>query len=201
MKNSKVLALAVPLVGQHVIALVVIGRAVLQDDAFSDRCDLYRTPIEALPLGVLTVLSQTALWLAAFNKRKFSQAAVLSLVVRESHWTLGIFGLLAAVMIPYSFATHSANPFIIFVWPITFISITSCRLVLSMHELQYEGSRGESVTEFIFTTIMNSTQGSCDSTHASCKSPALDSCRSPPISINSLPTESSYELSPRLGCS
>ncbi|KAH9478225.1 hypothetical protein JR316_0008678 [Psilocybe cubensis] len=126
MKDSKILALALPLIGQHVVALVVVGRAVFKDDAFSDTCDLYHTPIEALPLGILTIVSQAAVWLAAFKKRKIAQAAVLSLVVRESHWTLAVFGVLAAIMIPYSFATQSVNPFIIFVWPTTFISMTTC---------------------------------------------------------------------------
>ncbi|KAF8156122.1 hypothetical protein B0H34DRAFT_716282 [Crassisporium funariophilum] len=139
--GKKVCALVLPVAFPFVICFSYTGRNIYLTKApFSPLCDLPRTPLEGALLVPTVVIAHMLVWVATFAKRNVAegQAVVVRLVVHEGGWTLVVFFAIVAAITPYTYATHSTNPFVVFVWPTTIFSITSCRLIINMRQLKTE---------------------------------------------------------------
>ncbi|KAF8199035.1 hypothetical protein BJ912DRAFT_686709 [Pholiota molesta] len=140
-KCKKTLFLVVPITIQFVIGALTFG-FVLREKSFDYKCD-FRNPqqIESVLQGVAVIVAHASLWVATFAKRNVGRGPykfLVRLVVHEGFWTFVLLLALASGLIPYSYASRSANPFILFVWPISIISITVCRLIMNMRRLSVE---------------------------------------------------------------
>jgi len=141
-KNRNVYWLCIPILLQFVAAFYVLKRTALQENPFNSKCDITETPIEAAILGVAVVFAHAALFVTSFVKRNATQGrvVVVNLVVKEGTWTFVLlFGLVLGLQ-AFAFASRSSNPFVLFVWPIAVISVTSCRMIMGMRRLQMERS-------------------------------------------------------------
>ncbi|KAF8167112.1 hypothetical protein B0H34DRAFT_680297 [Crassisporium funariophilum] len=140
-KSIKVSLLALPVALPFAICFCYIGRNIyLEDTPFTPTCDLPKTPLEAAILVPTVVIAHMMLWVATFAKRNVAQghATVVSLVVHEGGWTLVILCAMVAGITPYPYVVQSTNPFVMYVWPTTIFSITSCRLIMNMRQLKTE---------------------------------------------------------------
>ncbi|KAF8959296.1 hypothetical protein BDZ97DRAFT_2061256 [Flammula alnicola] len=125
-KSKNILLLIVPIILQFVIASILTWD-ISQKGAFNYQCDFRNPPIESIFLGVSVIVTHASLWVATFAKRNVGQgqALIVKLVVREGSWTFVLLFAIVSGLLPYVYASHTANPFIVFVWPISVISITA----------------------------------------------------------------------------
>ncbi|KAF4618546.1 hypothetical protein D9613_009724 [Agrocybe pediades] len=95
LRNPKIFILLTLVAIPYLIAFILVVRNVLKEDAFNHHCDLKHTPIEAVPLGVMTILSHLAMWLATYSRRNIAEgrATVVDLVVKGGHWALALLFL------------------------------------------------------------------------------------------------------------
>ncbi|KAF8816820.1 hypothetical protein BYT27DRAFT_7181287 [Phlegmacium glaucopus] len=136
-KNSKIYMLVAPLVLQHVMASLLVGRNAFRHDSFNSRCDIIDAPIDVGILGGLTVAAHVPLWFATiWKRREASHAEAGRLVVHEGSWSFGLLTIYIAGMLSYCVVTRSGNPFAIFVWPMVAVSMASCRMIIHMRELK-----------------------------------------------------------------
>ncbi|KAF8156088.1 hypothetical protein B0H34DRAFT_520797 [Crassisporium funariophilum] len=160
-KNLKVCLLVLPLSLPFIISFG-IGRHIYINTAFNPICVLQRTPFEAAFLVPTVVIAHMAVWVTTFARRNVAhgQAAVVRLVVHEGAWTVVVFCAIVAAIAPYSYTTQSSNPFVIYVWPTTVFSITSCRLIMNMRRLKTEptGLSISSVYDLRLSTVLTTFQ-------------------------------------------
>ncbi|KAF9557053.1 hypothetical protein CPC08DRAFT_752175 [Agrocybe pediades] len=93
LRNPRIFVLIALVSIPYLITFVLVFRSVLKEDAFNQQCDLKHTPIEAVPLGVTTIISHLALWLATFSRRNIATgqaAVVVDLTVKGGHWILAL---------------------------------------------------------------------------------------------------------------
>ncbi|KAF9480367.1 hypothetical protein BDN70DRAFT_920611 [Pholiota conissans] len=160
-KNKKTLVLAVPIIVQFVIPTLTFW-SVFRDKSFDYKCNFkFRNSqkMETVLQGVVVIVAHASLWVAVFVKRNAGRGPytlIVKLVVHEGFCTFAILLALVSGLAPHLYASRSANPFILFVWPITVISITACRLIMNMRSLSVETTANDDLaTDELHLTIIS----------------------------------------------
>ncbi|KDR79385.1 hypothetical protein GALMADRAFT_137227 [Galerina marginata CBS 339.88] len=112
---------------------------------FGPSCDALETPADVIYFMATVVFSQTVLLILTVRKRKvaFGQSPLIDLVVRDGAWVFVLIVSMFVAIIPYSFIVQVFKPHIIFVWPITLLSVTACRLILNMQKITVSPVAGQ----------------------------------------------------------
>jgi len=128
---------------------------------FGPSCDVLKTPPDVAYFMVTVIASHTALLILTVRKRKvaFGQSPVVDLVVRDGAWVFVLVVSMFMVTIPYSLVSQVAKPYVMFVLPISLLSIIACRVILNMQEVvvipgNYSGD-GTTDTGIAFTSYID----------------------------------------------
>ncbi|TFK37875.1 hypothetical protein BDQ12DRAFT_684773 [Crucibulum laeve] len=134
---------------------------------FDPICDVRETPCEVVYFTASVVLTQVILLLMVVVKRNvaFGRAPVVHLVVREGAWIFVLVVSLFAINVPYSLFTRIARPHMVFGWPMTFLSLASCHVILNSIRPPDENeastsSRRSTSPSVQFTTFLDLSVGS-----------------------------------------
>ncbi|TFK31653.1 hypothetical protein BDQ12DRAFT_693769 [Crucibulum laeve] len=124
---------------QRVIAVGVdvrVGEYVRYDEI----CRAKQETVDVLVLGAGVLFTQAVIWTLTFSKRKVrkestSNARFMGLLLRDGAWAFAGIVALFSVIVPYAFlveiSSHTA-----FSWPISLLSIATCRIILNMQGLK-----------------------------------------------------------------
>jgi len=130
---------------------------------FGPSCDVLKTPPDVAYFMAAVVFSQTILLILTLRKRRvaFGQSPLVDLVVRDGAWVFVLVVSMFMITIPYSFVAQVSKPHVIFVWPITLLSITACRLIMNMQKVtvfpvagQFSGQPSTN-TDIAFTSYID----------------------------------------------
>ncbi|KAF9548976.1 hypothetical protein CPC08DRAFT_339943 [Agrocybe pediades] len=79
---------------------------------------------------------------------------IIKLVTREGTLVLSLLCVLCAVMVSYAMSTKTERSDFAFSWPITFLSIGCCRLIMNMQTLSHQYNLQGDLTSFIESEIV-----------------------------------------------
>ncbi|KAG2004894.1 hypothetical protein CC2G_003400 [Coprinopsis cinerea AmutBmut pab1-1] len=110
---------------------------------FSPICDVEKTPYQVIYFACGVVVTQLALMLFTFHKRKVMAGQlhipILKLVFREGAWISSLTCCIFFFTVPYSLITGTAKPHLVLIWPTTLLSNVASRVILSLHRLPAAG--------------------------------------------------------------
>jgi len=140
-KNKKTFLLVVPILAQLTPAGLSFWY-IFRQSTFDYKCD-FRNPkqIQFVLQGVTVIVAHASLWMASFAKRNTGRGPytiLVKMVVHEGLWAFFLLFAIVGGVVPTAYVSRSANPFIIFVWPICIVSVTICRLIMNMRRLKVE---------------------------------------------------------------
>lgn len=118
---------------------------------FDEVCNVTGTLHDGVFVGASGVFIHLTLFYIIFRKRG-GEAEIVSFVVRGAAWCFVLIMSVVGALIPYSFMDRTANPYILFIWPSTFFSITTCRLIMYMRRMNSSGQQS-SFIDSSFTDI------------------------------------------------
>ncbi|TFK31169.1 hypothetical protein BDQ12DRAFT_717135 [Crucibulum laeve] len=124
---------------QRVIAIGVAVR-VRKTVQFDEICRANAGITDAIVLGAGILVTQVVIWTMTVAKRKArmesrSNSRFMSLLLRDGAWAfVGIIALYS-VIVPYSFIVEISSH-IAFSWPISLLSIATCRIIINMQGLK-----------------------------------------------------------------
>ncbi|TFK37175.1 hypothetical protein BDQ12DRAFT_667128 [Crucibulum laeve] len=145
-RSRKVAAILLTLFISEVIVEFVTGYLSISRAHFNAACDLLKVPIEVMYFLAMTFLTQTVIWTMTLAKRKrkphLRNIPLLSRVIRDGAWVWFLICGMCSSAVPYSMIKITTGD-IIFVWPITLVSIATCRLIINIQRLKKEDTRWE----------------------------------------------------------
>ncbi|EDR03574.1 uncharacterized protein LACBIDRAFT_331360 [Laccaria bicolor S238N-H82] len=130
---------------------------------FDEVCSVTGTLHGGDVAGGVGVTVHLLLFYIIFRKRG-GESEIVSFVIRGGAWCFVLVLSMVGVLIPYSYMDRTANPYIIFIWPITFFSITSSFINLSFTDvatIEFSpqvsvgslGSQPEFVVDFLTSSL------------------------------------------------
>jgi len=128
-----------------------------------DNCDGKGTPRAVFYFAGTLFLSQLSLWALTYFRRNIVDGTlpVIRLMTRDGLSALIVVCALLSMTLPYITISEYSSPYVIFSWPIVFISILTCRMIVNMQRLKVgraASSHGVDQTQIFTTRILESRQ-------------------------------------------
>ncbi|KAF9034029.1 hypothetical protein BJ165DRAFT_743833 [Panaeolus papilionaceus] len=140
-QKSIILLLAPPIATPLILALYDMSyRSRNSAHVFDSSCNVYfhgQAKNNGIAIGISFIAAHGLLWLCVYRKRNIGcgHVPVVRLVVNEGGWIFVILLGIVTASIPVKIAFDAINPSILFVVPSTLISILTCHIIRSMHNL------------------------------------------------------------------
>ncbi|TFK31516.1 hypothetical protein BDQ12DRAFT_694010 [Crucibulum laeve] len=133
-----------------IILAAILGRRTLPMLQFDELCTGYGAPRDVLYFGASVLATQSMIWVMTFLKRNIAcgGAPVVHLMIRDGVCVFVLLCAIFSVSIPYSFL-ESLAAHIVFFWPISLMSIATCRVILNMQRLKVPSA---SLSDIEFTS-------------------------------------------------
>ncbi|KAF8056963.1 hypothetical protein FPV67DRAFT_1677714 [Lyophyllum atratum] len=154
-----------------VVASIVCGIRTLTRVKFDAACVIRKAPHEFAYFSVFALMRHTFLWILTVQKRNVGRlggserAPIVQLMLRDGAWIFAVVSVLLATVTPYTFLIPVVAQ-VMFPWPISLLSIFTCRLILNMQRLKMRtppASGLELTTNISFTTTIDSRNTDLDS--------------------------------------
>jgi hypothetical protein len=148
LQNSKIGICLLTVFIMDLILAIVFGIRTLPALHYDEACTGHGTPPEVLYFGGCVLATQLMLWSMTFFKRNIAPGGVpiVRLVLRDSACVFVLVFTIFGVCIPYSFVQDLAAH-VVFLWPISLMSIATCRIILNMFRLKVLSPEIEIQTE------------------------------------------------------
>ncbi|KJA18289.1 hypothetical protein HYPSUDRAFT_70069 [Hypholoma sublateritium FD-334 SS-4] len=104
---------------------------------FDGRCNSIHVPWIVFGMLIPILCTQLAIWTLTYSKLQYGSISLNSINMFDGgKWTwLSLFALLL-VFVPLSFSHQYIRPDLVYSWPITIMSVGTCRLVLRTEEVR-----------------------------------------------------------------
>ncbi|KIJ96090.1 hypothetical protein K443DRAFT_682560 [Laccaria amethystina LaAM-08-1] len=128
---------------------------------FDAACNWVQAPVEVIYLTVIICVLHVSMWYLCLKKLSDAPTQrLLRLVIRDGSC---VFVTVCAIVLcgtPYAFLTKKAIPSMpLLIWPHTFFSVVTCRIILNMQSLHIEEPEGRAHrSNFILTSFFNMSQ-------------------------------------------
>ncbi|TFK35337.1 hypothetical protein BDQ12DRAFT_688330 [Crucibulum laeve] len=124
---------------QRVMAVVILFR-VRGHLQFDEICRAKNDTADAFVFGAGVLVTQVVIWTMTYNKRVVrkesgSNSRFVSLLLRDGAWAFGGIIMLFSVIVPYSFLVEISSH-VAYSWPISLLSIATCRIIINMQGLK-----------------------------------------------------------------
>jgi len=134
---------------------------VFKDAVFrSHGCDGKGVPQEVFYCGC-ALLSQFSLWYMTYARRNIipGTVPVLRVVARDGFSAFVVLCALFGMTIPYSTVSEYSSAHIVFNWPLTLISIVTCRMIVNLQRINVTTANSADQNQTL-TIILESLQSS-----------------------------------------
>lgn len=162
-RSTKVALLLVSLLLTQLTLVTTCVSRTLPKVPFDVNCDILKTPHDIVYFMASVIISHIVLLFMTIAKRKVAlgQSPVVELVVRDGTWVFVLVVSLFVGVIPYSLFTQVSKLHVIFVGPITLLSIMPCRLIMNMQKVAVyppsvvSSDSGTTSTDFSLTSFID----------------------------------------------
>ncbi|KAF9043363.1 hypothetical protein BJ165DRAFT_1484486 [Panaeolus papilionaceus] len=119
----------------------------LQENTFDHGCNVIGFDKRIIILICNTMITQTILWGLVTKKRNkdYFLSRTRALMVYENTYIYGLLFGLTLILTPIAAFDGLVRPALILLWPQTFISIVTCRMILNDYRQEARESRGVAV--------------------------------------------------------
>ncbi|GLB40024.1 hypothetical protein LshimejAT787_0705340 [Lyophyllum shimeji] len=147
-----------------IILSFVCGVRTVSRIGFDEACVVRKSPREFAYFSVISFLRHVFLWIMTIRKRNVGRlggserAPVVQLMLRDGAWIFAVVSALLATVTPYTYLIPVVAQ-AMFPWPITLLSVLTCRLILNMQRLKMRTpppSGPQLTTNISFTTTIES---------------------------------------------
>ncbi|KJA17382.1 hypothetical protein HYPSUDRAFT_46467, partial [Hypholoma sublateritium FD-334 SS-4] len=139
MRSRKVLIFLSVLVMAEYGTAAAFGINTIKMFVFDKRCNATNVPWTIFITMTPKIFLQGAIWALTYSKpERGSEALRGDNKFNGGKWTWFMFHGLTVIFIPLAFTRQCVRPDLVFSWPITIMSIGTCRLVLSSEKIRHD---------------------------------------------------------------
>ncbi|KAF9002753.1 hypothetical protein BDQ17DRAFT_1542189 [Cyathus striatus] len=137
LQNSKIGAWLLFVFVVDLVMALLFGVRTLPALHYDEVCAGHGTPPEVLYFGGCVIATQLMLWAMTIFKCNIAIGGVpvVRLVLRDGAFAFALVCIIFGICIPYSFV-QDLTAHVVFLWPISLMSMTTCRIILNMHRLK-----------------------------------------------------------------
>ncbi|KJA18288.1 hypothetical protein HYPSUDRAFT_45470 [Hypholoma sublateritium FD-334 SS-4] len=139
MRSRKVLIFLSVLVMAEYGTAAVFGTNTMKMFVFDKHCNATNVPWTIFITMTPKIFLQGAIWALTYSKLERGSEALRSNTKFDGgKWTWFMFHGLTIIFIPLAFTRQCVRPDLVFSWPITIMSIGTCRIVLSSEKIRHD---------------------------------------------------------------
>ncbi|KAJ3514513.1 hypothetical protein NLJ89_g2342 [Agrocybe chaxingu] len=120
------------------IVVSLVGWHTLEHIQFNAACDAISIPPDVIAFATVVIVSQCVVWALTCYKRNVGHGQsvpVVDVVIRDGRLAWFVVCVIIAATVLPSFCRQVARPHLLFSWPITLLSVGTCRLVLNIQKV------------------------------------------------------------------